>query len=70
MKFMLVYAICSVQLGMCQPDIRDPKLYNTWQECVNAGALKTVHYINSKPAEEVNRLQIGFKFSCNEVGSV
>ena len=46
MKFILILNICSAVYLNCLPPITDNFVFNSWQECANAGYLRSIEEIN------------------------
>jgi len=65
MKFILAYTICSAITGFCNTPIVYEKQYNSWTECVKAGAVATIQVTN-KLEEKFNKEKLYITYFCNE----
>ena len=54
MKFVLAYTLCSYITGMCYTTKIHPEKYNTWTDCVKAGAVEIIAVTN-KYQERFNK---------------
>jgi len=69
MKFMLVFTICSVISGSCEPPVNMDKTFDNWSECVGHGGKLIVDFsIDMKEYADKNKLYISY--FCNEVSNV
>ena len=69
MKFMLVFTICSIISGSCEPVKNINKTFDSWSECVGHGGKLIVDFsIDMKEHAEKNKLYISY--FCNEVSNV
>jgi hypothetical protein len=69
MKFMLVFTICSIISGSCEPVTNINKTFDSWSECVGHGGKLIVDFsIDMKEHADKNKLYISY--FCNEVKNV
>ena len=65
MKYVLILWVCSfVNNNGCLPPIESPKLYNTWYECSIAAHKESVALLQKMGYANVNRYQVGAKYTC------
>ena len=64
MKFILAYTICSAITGFCNTPTVYEKQYNSWTECVKAGAVATIQVTN-KLEEKFNKEKLYISFFCS-----
>ena len=67
MKFILILNICSAVHLNCLPPIEDNFVFNSWQECANAGYLRAIQETNKMDSGIVNRNQVVVNFACQSV---
>ena len=67
MKFILILNICSAVHFNCLPPIEDNFVFNSWQECANAGYLRAIQETNKMDSGIVNRNRLVINFMCNPV---
>ena len=64
MKFVLILNICSAVYLNCLPPIKDNFVFNSWQECANAGYLRAIKETNKIDSNVVNSSQVVINFKC------
>ncbi len=64
MKFILILNICSAVYSNCLPPITDNFVFNSWQECANAGYLRAIEETNKMDSNVVNINQVVINFKC------
>ena len=67
MKFILIIKICSAVHLNCVPPLQDNFVFNSWQECANAGYITAIQTTNSMDSGMVNRKRIVVNFKCVEI---
>ena len=67
MKILLILNICSAVHLNCLPPIKDNFVFNSWQECANAGYLRAIRETNKMDSGIVNRNQVVVNFACQSV---
>tara|TARA_R100001086_G_C11679162_1_gene215205 strand:+ start:22 stop:234 length:213 start_codon:yes stop_codon:yes gene_type:complete len=67
MKFILILNVCSAVYLNCLPPITDNFVFNSWQECANAGYLRSIEEINKIDSGIVNRNKVLVNFKCEQV---
>ena len=70
MKFILILNICSAVHFNCLPPIEDNFVFNSWQECANAGYLRAIQETNKMDSGIVNRNQVVVNFACQSVEEI
>ena len=70
MKFILILNICSAVHLSCLPPIKDNFVFNSWQECANAGYLRAIKETNNMDSGIVNRNQVVVNFACQSVEEI
>ena len=65
MKFVLAYTICSMMTGMCHTTMVHSERFNTWTECVKAGATQII-YVTNKYQEKFEKQKLYLTYFCNE----
>ena len=68
MKFVLAYTLCSYITGMCYTTKIHSEKYNTWTDCVKAGAVEIIAVTN-KYQERFNKDKLYLTYWCNENNS-
>ena len=69
MKFMLVFTICSIISGSCEPVTNTNNTFDSWSECVGHGGKLIVDFsIDMKEHADKNKLYVSY--FCNEVKNV
>ena len=66
MKFVLAYTICSAITGFCNNTAVSPVQFNSWTDCVKAGAVATVEIVNQYE-EKFNEEKLYITYFCNEI---
>ena len=67
MKFILILNICSAGHLNCLPPVQDNFVFNSWQECANAGYLRAIRETNNIDSDIVNTNQLVVNFMCKSV---
>jgi hypothetical protein len=67
MKFILILNICSAVHLNCLPPIEYNFVFNSWQECANAGYLRAIQETNKMDSGIVNRNRVVVNFACQSV---
>lgn len=65
MKFILVFSLCSGITGFCFTPMKVEQPFNSWAECVTAGAKIIIEYAKEKP-EQLNREKMMISYFCSE----
>ena len=65
MKFVLAYTICSMMTGMCHTTMIHPERFDTWTDCVKAGATQII-YVTNKYQEKFEEQKLYLTYFCNE----
>ena len=70
MKYILILWVCSfVGQNRCLPPIESPILYNSWYECSIAAHQKSARILQKMGYAEVNKYQVGTKYTCKRVNT-
>ena len=65
MKYILIIWICSLVGGnKCMAPMESPRLYNSWYECSVAAHQESISLLQKMGYANVNKYQIGTKYSC------
>ena len=68
MKYILVLYICSfVGDNGCLPPMESPKLYDSWYECSIDAHKESTKILQKMGYANVNKYQVGTKYTCNVV---
>lgn len=65
MKFILILSLCSAISGTCQTTGIHPQKFDTWSECVKAGAGEIIK-VTEKYEDKVNKQKLVVSYFCNE----
>ena len=65
MKFILILSICSAISGTCQTTGIHPQKFDTWSECVKAGANEIIKATEIYE-DRVNKQRLVVSYFCNE----
>tara|TARA_B100001939_G_C16660960_1_gene495945 strand:- start:298 stop:519 length:222 start_codon:yes stop_codon:yes gene_type:complete len=65
MKFILILSLCSAISGTCQTTGIHPQKFDTWSECVKAGAREIIK-VTEKYEDKVNKQKLVVSYFCNE----
>ena len=66
MKFVLAYTICSAITGFCNNTAVSKVEFNSWSDCVKAGAIATIQVTNQQE-KKFNEDKLYVSYFCNEV---
>jgi len=66
MKFVLAYTICSAITGLCNNTAVSKVEFNSWSDCVKAGAIATIQVTNQQE-KKFNEDKLYVSYFCNEV---
>ena len=65
MKYVLIIWVCSfIQGNACLTPVESSKLYNSWYECSIAAHKESVALLQKMGYANVNRYQVGMKYTC------
>jgi len=65
MKYVLIIWVCSfIQGNSCLSPVESPRLYNSWYECSMAAQKESIRIIQKMGYAEVNKYQVGTKYTC------
>ena len=71
MKFILIIWVCSfVGNNGCLPPVESKKLYNSWYECSMAAHKESATLMQRMGYADVNKFQVGTKYSCRPIESL
>jgi len=66
MKFVLAYTICSAITGLCNNTAVSKIEFNSWSDCVKAGAIATIQTTNQQE-KKFNEKKLYVSYFCNEI---
>ena len=65
MKFILTLWVCSfVGQNGCLPPVESPKLYDSWYECSIDAQKESAKILQKMGYANVNKYQVGMKYTC------
>ena len=68
MKYILIIWVCSfVNNNGCLPPVESPKLYDSWYECSISAHKESVSLLQKMGYANVNKYQVGTKYTCRPV---
>jgi hypothetical protein len=67
MKYILIIWVCSfIEGNGCMPPMQSPQVYDSWYECSIEAHRESAKLLQKMGYAEVNRYQVGVKYSCKE----
>lgn len=70
MKYILILWVCSfVNNNGCLAPIEVPKLYDSWYECSFSANKESAKLLSKIGYAEVNKYQIGTKYTCKQTNT-
>ena len=68
MKYILIVWVCSfINNNGCLPPVESKIMYDSWYECSVAAHKDSVSILQRMGYADVNRYQVGTKYSCKPV---
>ena len=68
MKYILIIWVCSfVNNNGCLPPVESPKLFDSWYECSITAHKESTSLLQTMGYANVNRYQVGTKYTCKPV---
>ena len=68
MKYILIIWVCSfVNNNGCLPPVESKKVFNSWYECSVMAQKESITLLQKMGYANVNKYQVGTKYSCKPV---